>query len=103
MAPKRVPFAPWEEVHVELIRPGTVKTTDGKLLKFNALTCVDPVTNLVELVRIENNTSDHVSRKLNNTWLSRYPMLVKCVYDNISEFIGREFREVLEGTDIEKL
>jgi len=63
---------PWDEVAVDLIGPWKV-TVAGKPLEFNALACIDPVTNLVELVRIECKESDHISDNLKETWLTRYP------------------------------
>ena len=47
---------PFEEVVVDLIGPWKVQV-GGKAYEFNALTCIDTVTNLVELVRIDNKTS----------------------------------------------
>ena len=62
---------PFEEVAVDLIGPWKV-TVRGRAVEFNALTCIDPVTNLVELVRIDNKTSSHIKTKFENTWLARY-------------------------------
>jgi hypothetical protein len=39
---------PWNEVAVDLIGPWTIGF-DGHKLGFDALTCIDPVTDLVEL------------------------------------------------------
>eukprot|EP00978_Attheya_sp_CCMP212_P027179 scaffold90819_cov35-Attheya_sp.AAC.1 len=59
-------MAPWREVAVDLIGPwkvklGNVPNEDGQesYVEFNALTCIDPVTNLVELIRINNKTAAH--------------------------------------------
>jgi hypothetical protein len=54
LPPREAPLAPWDEVAVDLIGPWTIKT-NGQELVFHALTCIDPVTNLTELVRINNN------------------------------------------------
>ena len=73
-------IAPWEEVAVDLIRPWNIKV-NGRLVEFNALTCIDTATNLVELVRIDEKTSQHVTEKFKQTWLARYPkplMVVTC-------------------------
>ena len=52
---------PFEEVAVDLI--GTWKIPiRNKTYEFKALTCIDTVTNLVELVRVENKTAAHVSK-----------------------------------------
>ncbi len=44
-----------------------------KPCEFNALTVIDTVSNLVELVRIDEKTSSHVARKYAQVCLSRYP------------------------------
>jgi hypothetical protein len=62
-----------------------------KPYKFNALTVIDTVSNLVELVRIDKKTSAHVARKYAHVWLSRYPWPARCVHDNGGEFVGPEF------------
>ena len=61
-----------------------------------APTCIDPVTNLVEMIRLQNKTSAHISQQFENYWLNRYPRSNKCVHDNGGEFIGWEFVQKLE-------
>jgi hypothetical protein len=48
----------------------------------------DPVTNLVEMIRIKNKSMLHVSEQFENVWLSRYPKPNSCIYDNGTEFTG---------------
>ena len=55
-------IAPWEEVAIDLIGPWTVNV-NGKEILFQALTCIDTVSNLVELIRIDNKTAEHVRHK----------------------------------------
>ena len=62
-------IAPWEEVAVDLIGPWIIKV-NGRLVEFNALACIDTATNLVELVRIDEKTSQHVTEKFKQTWLA---------------------------------
>ena len=62
----------------------------------SALTCIDTASNLVELVRIDNKTAEHIRDKFVQTWLSRYPRPVRCVHDKGGEFIGKEFQWLLE-------
>ena len=52
---REVRTAPFEEVAVNLIGPWKTKV-NGKLVTFSALTIIDTVTNLVELVRIDNKS-----------------------------------------------
>ena len=99
LSAREVTTAPWEEVHIDLIGPWNV-LVNGMEVEFNALTCIDPVTNLVELARISRKTAKHIAQKFENCWLSRYPMPMKCVHDNGGEFIGWEFQELLERCGI---
>lgn len=50
------------------------KTDDYQILEieFNALTCIDPVTNLVELCRIGNKGADYIEMRFENEWLARW-------------------------------
>ena len=63
----------FEEVHIDLIGPWKVDLKGGREIEINALTCIEQVTNLVETIKIENKTAEHVSRQFENCWLSRYP------------------------------
>jgi hypothetical protein len=92
---REVRIAPWEEVAIDLIGPWTIKV-NGRQVEFNALTCIDTVSNLVELIRVDNKTSAHVRDKFTQCWLCRYPRPVRCVHDKGGEFIGSAFQWLLE-------
>ena len=64
---------PWAEVAVDLIGPWTVKIRGKTTQEVFVLTIIDTALNLVELVQIENKTSENVARRFHNTWLARYP------------------------------
>jgi hypothetical protein len=63
--PREAHLVPWDEVHVDLIGPWSM-TVNNQELSFHALTCIDPVSNLVELIRLDNKTSAHVSLQFEN-------------------------------------
>ena len=63
---------PWHEVAVDLIGPWKINFELAEL-EFNALTIIDMVSNLTELIRIENKTAKHVKWKFEQAWLARYP------------------------------
>ena len=90
---------PFNECAVDLIGPWVIQV-QGKPLEFNALTAIDTVTNLVELVRIDNKTSDHIARQFAQLWLARYPWPERCVHDNGGEFVGPEFQELMKRCKI---
>ena len=87
-------IAPWNEVCIDLIGPWEI-VVNGNICEFKALTCIDPVTNLVELVRITNKTMGHVAEQFENSWLSRYPRPNRHVHDNGKEFVGWKFLRLL--------
>ena len=86
--------APWEEVAVDLIGPWPASTPHGTV-EFFALTCIDTTTNLVEVARIFDKTSDHVATRFEHTWLSRYPKPMRVIHDNGGEFQGFAFQNLL--------
>ena len=62
----------WEEVAVDLIGPWTVKIRGKTTQKVFALIIIDTTSNLVELVQIDNKSSENIARSFYNTWLARY-------------------------------
>ena len=92
---REVRTAPWEEVAIDLIGPWNVKV-NGKTCEFYALTCIDTVTNLVEMIRIDKKNADYIRDKFVQSWLCRYPRPIRCVHDKGGEFIGQEFQWLLE-------
>ena len=99
LPPRTAGLLPWETVAVDLIGPWKVKINQINL-EFHALTCIDPVSNVVEAIRIRNKTSEHIAEQFRNCWLSRYPRPVKCIHDNGGEFIGWNFQEMLTRAGI---
>jgi hypothetical protein len=90
---------PWTEVAVDTIGPWKIEV-QGHALEFCALTCIDTVTNLTELIRLDNMTMNHVMMKFENNWLARYPRPLCCVHDNGPEF-GATFLHMLQLNGIE--
>jgi hypothetical protein len=99
-------YAPWEEIHVDLIGPWDVRynssSVPGKtaIEKIQALTIIDKGTGWPELIAIHNKTSYHVAISFDSEWLCRYPRPYRVVYDNGAEFTGQEFQELLESYGI---
>jgi transposase InsO family protein len=63
---------------------------------FSALAITDMVTNLVEVIRIDNKSAAHVAMNFENTWLSRNPRPMHCIHDQGGEFTGFDFRDMLD-------
>jgi hypothetical protein len=71
-----------------------------KKVECDALTCIDTMSNLVELIRIDNKTSCHIREKIVQCWLSCYPCPVCGIHDKSDEFIGGMFKWLLHSFDI---
>ena len=61
----------------------------------NAFTCLDPITNIVQLICINGKSSPHISDQFKDCWLLRYPRPNQCVQNNGGEFIGWPFKQLL--------
>jgi hypothetical protein len=68
----------------------------GVLFTFHALTIIDTVTNYCEIVRITNKRAAYIGRLFENTWLSRYPRPLECIFDQGTEFVGDGFQQILK-------
>ena len=99
---REVRSIPFEECAVDLIGPWTVQVR-GRPYEFSALTAIDTVTNLVELIRIDNKESKTVARKFTQCWLTRYPWPQRCIHDPGTEFTGPEFQTLLQNCHIRDL
>ena len=100
LAPREDPIAPWSEVHVDCIGPWTVAINNVKL-RFEALTCIDPVTNLVEISCFQGpKTSETAKALFKNQWLAHYPCPIRIVHDNGPEFTGHDFQFPLDYVGI---
>ena len=97
LPPKQTEQNPWEEVQVDLIGPWEFKiNSKNALVKFNALTCIDPFTGLLEIEPLTNKTCAHVATQFYSSWLTQYPLPQRCIHDNGSEFISQEFQDLLK-------
>jgi len=72
-------IAPWSEVAVDLLGPWKIKV-NRRVVEFNALICIYTTSTLVELIRIDEKTSVHVTEKFKQVWLARYPLMKCCVH-----------------------
>jgi hypothetical protein len=99
LAERSISEQPWQDVAIDLIGPWKIPI-NNRTYEFNALTCIDTVTNLTELVRIDNKTAEHVRTQFERCWISRYPLPRNCIHDNGGEFTGFAFQQLLEGLGI---
>jgi hypothetical protein len=63
--------------------------------KFYALTMIDSVTNLAELIRVPNTTARAAAAAFEVGWLLRYPQPVRLIHDQGTEFTGEDFQALV--------
>jgi transposase InsO family protein len=84
---------------MDLIRPFVIQVCENPY-EFSALTAIDNVTNLVELIRVDDKNLETIARKYAQCWLSRYPWPQRCAHDPGGEFTGPEFQTLLKNCHI---
>ncbi len=84
---------------MDLIEPWTIQVR-GNPYGFKALIVIDTVTNLVELIRINDKRSKTEARKFVQCWLMPYPWPQGCIHDPGTEFTGPEFQTLLQNCHI---
>ena len=101
LAPRDVVPLPWQEIHCDTVGPWKISLRGGRELVFNAMTIIDPSTNLVEIVKLikDHPTSEMAAAAVENNWIARYPRPKKCITDQGSEF-KLEFLQMLRKNDI---
>jgi hypothetical protein len=56
---------PWVEVAINLIGPWTVQLPN-ETFNFMALTCIDPLTNFANAIRLRDKTTSHIGMQFEN-------------------------------------
>ena len=103
LAPRDAPITPWSEVHGDYIRPWSVKV-NGQELRFDALTMIEPVTSLLEVVHLQGPKNDvNTKRLFENHWLAGYPRPIWIVHDGGPEFENHDFQFNLDYAGISKV
>ena len=71
--------------------------------QFRAVTCIDAVINLPEVIPMDKAKSKTVANAFEDKWLSRYPRPMRYIHDNGNEFLGPEFEQMLARNSIESI
>ena len=78
----------WEEIAIDTVGPWTVSVHPVGSITFNAHTIVDTCANLLEArcATQHNPTGLESAQVLEETWLSRHPQPVRCIFDQGTEW-----------------
>ena len=73
-------------------------------MEFNASTCIDPVTNLIEITCLKGpKTAGNARILFEHNWLSQYPRPLRVVHDHGPEFHGHYFQFPLKYAGIKAI
>ena len=89
---------PWDRLCVDLIGKYTIDR--GKAyepLTMQAVTMIDPATGWFEIAPFPDKQSITVANVVKQTWLTRCPSPTLIAYDRGSEFIGHEFKSMIQN------
>ena len=81
---------------MDLIGPYTVERKGKKPLQLQAVTMIDPATGWFEIIEYPDKRSITIANLVEQAWLSRYPWPTLITYDQGSEFIGHQFKNMME-------
>ena len=96
LPPKEAEAIPWDKLCIDLIGPYTIRRKGQKDLVCKAVTMIDPATGWFEVHQIGDKRSDTVSNVAEQEWFARYPWPTQVTYDRGSEFIGKEFQQMIK-------
>ena len=96
LAVRETNVAPCFEVFINTIGPWEIPMQSGNnVCKFYALTMIDTVTNLSELIQVPNSTARAAAQAFETGWLLRFLRPVRLIHDQGTEFMGEDFQALL--------
>ena len=90
---------PWYEIAIDTTGQWTV-VINGTLTPLYAVTIIDTVTNLTELISVTSPKAKLAATALEQGWLHHYPRMVRCIHDQGPEYQGHEFQLLLKKQGI---
>ena len=95
---KEAEATPWDKLCIDLIGPYKIRRKGKPELQCSAVTFIDPATSWFEIHQINDKRSDTVANVAEQEWFCRYPWPTQITYDRGSEFLGKEFQEMVKKT-----
>ena len=93
---KEAEAKPWEILCVDLIGEYTIRRKNDKPLHLKPLTMIDPATGWFEMHQYNDKQAISIANLVEHQWLSRYPWPQKLLFDNGSEFVGKDFKQMID-------
>ena len=94
---KEAEATPWDKMCIDLIGPYKIRRKGKKNLVCRCVTMIDPVTGWFEIQQYDDKKSITVANIAEQEWFSRYPWPTQVTFDRGSEFIGKDFRKMIQN------
>jgi hypothetical protein len=99
---KEAEAIPWDKMYIDLIGPYTIRGKGQKNLICKCVTMIDPATSWFEIHQYDDKRAITVANIAEEEWFSRYPWPTQVTFDRGSEFIGHEFKKMLNDYGVKK-
>jgi len=96
LPPKVAEAEPWDKMCIDLIGPYKICRKGKEDLICRCVTMIDPASGWFEIAQYDDKRSVTVANITEQEWFSRYPWPTQITYDRGSEFIGRDFQEMIK-------
>ncbi len=93
---KEVESKHWNQLCVDLIGPYKIRRKNKTVLTCQTVTMIDPATSWFLMAEYKDKHTITISNIVEQEWLSSYPWPSQVVTDGGNEFMGKEFKEMLQ-------
>ena len=97
LPPKEAETIPWDKMCIDLIGPYTIRRKGKPDLVCKCVTMIDPATGWFEIHQYDDKRSITVANIAEQEWFSRYPWPTQVTFDRGSEFIGKDFQQMIKN------
>ena len=95
LPPKEAEVIPWDKMCIDLIGPYKIRRKGQPDLICKCVTMIDPATGWFEIHQIDDKQAITVANVAEQEWFSRHPWPTQVTCDHDSEFIAKEFQQMI--------
>ena len=96
LPPKQAEATPWDKLCIDLIGPYKIRRKAKNDLVCKCVTMIDPATGWFEIHQYDDKQSITVANIAEQEWFCRYPWPTQITFDRGSEFIGKDFQQMVK-------
>ena len=98
LPPKEAEAIPWDKLCIDLIGPYKINRVGKKdPLICKAVTMIDPATGWFKIHQYDDKKSITIANIAEQEWFSRYPWPTQITVDRGSEFMGKDFQNMVKN------